>query len=450
LRSTPTKASSPFKAKLLEPVERFFQIEASSGILLLAAAVVALLWANSPFSESYTGLWHLVLTAGAGEHVFARSLHFWISDGLMTVFFLLVGLEIRREIHEGALASFRLAALPLVAAIGGVVVPALLFLALNRDPATKVAWAVPTATDIAFAIGALSLLGSRVPPGLRVLLLAVAIIDDVIAILVIALYYSSGVVASGLLVAAAGVVGVFLLQKLGVRVAFVYVLPGAVVWAGFLIAGIHPTLAGVLLGLLTPVTPIESREGLLARAGKAAAAFRERLHSGEQDLHRLAEPVRELKIVQRELLPPVVRVQLALHPWVAFGIMPLFALANAGVTVDSLDVAQLTGSLFVGIGAGLVLGKPLGICAAIALVVYLRWCNLPIGVGIRGVTVMGCLAGIGFTMSIFIADLALPEGSALNAAKLAVLAASVVSALVGLALGMRILRPAPVDQSDQP
>ncbi len=431
----------PFKTRVLGPLERFFHIEASSGIVLLGAAIAALLWANSPWGFLYDRLWHLPLTLGVGEFLFTRSLHFWINDGLMTIFFLLVGLEIRRELHEGALVDFRQAILPLAAALGGVITPALIYLALNADPVMQQGWAIPTATDIAFAIGVLTLLGRRVPPALRVLLLAIAIIDDIVAILVIAFFYSDGIASTGLFIAAAGILGVLMFQRMGVRHALAYVAPGVVVWAGLLSAGVHPALAGVILGLLTPAIPFGSREGLLAKAARAIEDFRERTQQGEQDLHKLSRPVQELKVAQREILPPVVRVQLSLHPWVAYGIMPLFALANAGVNFDGLLLNPGTaGPLAAGIIAGLVLGKPLGIALVTALFVKLGWCSLPTGTGMKGIWVIGCLGGIGFTMSIFICDLAFSDPALLATAKLVVLIASTIAALAGLLLGYRILR----------
>ncbi|HWU52675.1 MAG TPA: Na+/H+ antiporter NhaA, partial [Tahibacter sp.] len=234
-------------------VERFLHIEAVSGIVLVMAAAVALIWANSPVADSYDALWHTPLSIGLGGHVFSQSLHFWINDALMTVFFLVVGMEIRREMHEGALSDLRQAALPVAAAVGGVIAPALIYVALNDTSDRLRGWAVPTATDIAFAVGVLALLGRSIPGGVRVFLLALAIIDDIVAILIIALFYSGGLDYSGFAIAALGIALVLGLQRIGVGAAFAYVFPGALLWAGLLQAGVHPTLAGVVLGLLTPV-----------------------------------------------------------------------------------------------------------------------------------------------------------------------------------------------------
>ncbi|MHC2563605.1 Na+/H+ antiporter NhaA [Bradyrhizobium liaoningense] len=233
----------------LGTLHRFLHLEAVSGAVLLVAAAAALIWANSPLAYSYHAFWNLPLTVGVGRHVFSRSLHSWVNDGLMTVFFLVVGMEIRREVHEGALSRLDQATLPLVAATGGVIVPALIYLSLNSDPARGQGWAVPTATDIAFAVGVLALLGRTIPVNVRVFLLALAIIDDIIAVLIIALFYTASLQPGGFIIASIGVLAALGFQRIGIGSAPFYVLPGSLVWIGFTVAGIHPTLAGVVLGL---------------------------------------------------------------------------------------------------------------------------------------------------------------------------------------------------------
>jgi NhaA family Na+:H+ antiporter len=314
--------------------------------------------------------------------------------------------------HAGALSDPRIATLPLFAAAGGVAVPALLYLLVNSAPGLRRGWAIPTATDIAFAVGVLSLAGKSVPAALRLLLLTLAIADDIAAILVIALFYSSGIAVTGLLVVAAGVLLVLALQRLGVRTALAYVLPGAVVWLGMLHAHLHPTLAGVLLGLLTPVTPAFGRR----RHTAAAVAAEE---------------------------SPLERLEARLHPWVAFGIMPLFAVANAGVSLRGVALgAGAPLAVGSGIVLGLVLGKPLGIVLASIGAVRLGLCALPEGVRRRHLLLLGVLGGIGFTMSIFLANLAFEDPALLTAAKLAVLVASGAAATLGLILGrMPAARP---------
>lgn len=419
-------------------LDRFLHVEAASGIVLLTAAAAALIWANSPFAGSYDALWHLPLSFGIGSLAVSQSLHFWINDALMTVFFLVVGMEIRREIHEGALRSLRQASLPLAAALGGVAVPALIYLALNGDPAGRAGWAVPTATDIAFAVGVLSLLGRAIPANVRVFLLALAIIDDVVAVLIIALFYSGGLDPVGFAVAGLGILMVLGLQAIGVGSAFAYVIPGAVVWSGLLVTGAHPTLSGVVLGLMTPVLPARLRQLPVEMALRAAQEVRDR--SGE-DSARLARPLRQLRLAQREVLPPVVRVQMALHPWVAFGVMPLFALANAGVPLGGVDLAAGGPPMVMaGVALALAAGKPIGVIGASWLMVRLGWSRLPPGVTWSGIGLIGLLAGIGFTMSIFIAMLAFADQPLLDAAKLGVLLGSALAALLGLAWGWRCAR----------
>src|SRR5579863_584245 len=336
-------SAPPAPHPLLWPL-RFISVEAASGVVLLLGAAVALAWANSPFAPWYRALWHLQLGLDLAPYLPASDLHFWVNDGLMTVFFLVVGLEIRREIHDGSLSNPKVAALPMIAAVGGVLVPALLYVLLNADPVARRGWAIPTATDIAFAVGILSLIGKGVPSALRMLLLTLAIIDDIAAILVIAFFYSSGIAYAGLGLVALGVVLVLLMQWLGIRWPLVYLIPGALMWYGMLSSGMHPTLAGVLLGLLTPAT---------ANYGR----------------HKCIDPTAPA---------PVEAVEAALHPWVAFGIMPIFALANAGVSLSGLNLsAGQPLTVAAGIVAGLVLGKPIGIMLAALAAVRLKICTLP-------------------------------------------------------------------------
>jgi NhaA family Na+:H+ antiporter len=429
---------------VLRPIERFLHIQAASGIVLLATTAIALVWANlSP--ASYERLWHTPITLGIGGLVFAKSIHFWINDGLMAVFFLLVGLEIRREIHEGELSDLRRAALPIASAIGGMLAPAAIYVALCRAEAIRGGWGIPTATDIAFAVGVLALLGKRVPPALRVLLLALAVIDDIGAILVIAFAYSEGVSGRALAVAAAGIAVVVVMQRVGVRRASAYIAPGAVIWVGMLAAGVHPTIAGVILGLLTPVRVWFEKETFLEVARSAIDEFVGRQHDDHgHDTSEMVRPLRALEQARREAVSPVVRLQTALHPWVAYGIMPLFALANAGVNVRGVSLDDpLRSAVALGVLVGLVAGKPLGILLVTFVTVKARLCSLPRGVDWRGMAVIGAVAGIGFTMAIFIAGLALPDAALIGAAKLGVLAASGLAAVIGLLVGRFALGSGP-------
>ncbi|MGH8178358.1 MAG: Na+/H+ antiporter NhaA [Steroidobacter sp.] len=427
--------------KVFSALERFLHVEAVSGLVLLVAAAAALVWANSPGAESYDHVWHAPLSIGLGAFVIAQPLHFWINDGLMTIFFLVVGMEIRREIHEGALSSLQLATLPLAAAIGGVIVPALIYLALNTQGVVREGWAVPTATDIAFAVGMLALLGRSIPGAVRVFLLALAIIDDIAAVLIIATVYAGGLDLSGLIIAGLGVLMVLGFQQIGVGSAFAYIVPGAVLWFGLLQTGAHPTLAGVVLGLMTPVLPMRGKERPVDAAARALNDFGQRAGIEHGDPRELLQPLKQLRHAQRELLPPVVRVQMALHPWVAYGVMPLFALANAGVNLEGVDFeAAQAQSVALGVILALVIGKPVGILLGSWIAVRLRWCRLPPEVGWSGVLLIGCLGGIGFTMSIFIANLAFRDEDLLMAAKSGVLLASLAAGVIGLVLGRFYVR----------
>ncbi|TPQ35364.1 Na+/H+ antiporter NhaA [Bradyrhizobium guangdongense] len=424
----------------LSTLQRFLHVEAVSGGALLVAAAAALIWANSPFAHSYHAFWNLPLMIGVGDHIFSRSLHFWVNDALMTVFFLVVGMEIRREVHEGALSRLDQAILPLVAAAGGVLVPALIYLSLNGDPARGQGWAVPTATDIAFAVGVLALLGRKVPVNVRVFLLALAIIDDIIAVLIIAVFYTSGLQPGGFAIAAVGVLATLGFQRIGIGSALPYLLPGFLVWVGFLVAGIHPTLAGVVLGLMTPAIALPMREPPLEVVSRVLKQLRSSDALEARDTHRLEQPLRDLRVAHREILPPVSRVQMAMHPWVAYGVMPLFALANAGVELTGAGPPAGGHLVMVGTALALVAGKPIGVVGATWVAVRLGWCRLAPGVSWGGVWLVGLLAGIGFTMSIFISMLAFSEEGLLRAAKLGVLCGSLIAATLGLGWGAVYVR----------
>ncbi|MBK5003795.1 Na+/H+ antiporter NhaA [Pseudomonas sp. S32] len=443
MHNTQLPRAQQLAERALARFEHFLHIEAVSGVVLLIAAIAALVWANSPAAASYEALWHTPITLGVGSLVYAQPLHFWVNDGLMTIFFLVVGMEIRREIHEGALASLRQATLPMVAAIGGVAVPALVYLGFGHAADEQRGWAVPTATDIAFAVGVLALLGKSIPSNVRVFLLALAIIDDIIAVLIIAVFYSGGLDYSGFAIAALGLALVVGLQRIGVGSAYAYVIPGAITWVGVLMTGAHPTLAGVVLGMMTPVTARPMRETPLEAVTRFTQELVGRARNAGKAPGDLLSPLKHLRLAQRELLPPVVRVQSALHPWVAYAIMPVFAVANAGVSVGGVDLsAQAPHGVMLAVMLALVVGKPVGIVSVSWLMVRLGLCSLPAGVTWSGITLIGLLAGIGFTMSIFIANLAFIDPATLGAAKLGVLSASVIAAVLGLVWGILRVRKA--------
>jgi NhaA family Na+:H+ antiporter len=426
--------------KALAPVERFLSIEAASGVLLLLVAVAALIWANSPWRGLYARLWHVPLGLRLGPWAFERDLHFWINDGLMTVFFFVVGLEIRREIHRGELSELRRATLPLAAALGGMLTPALIFFAFNRGRPSAAGWGVPMATDIAFAVGVLALLGKRVAPALRILLLALAVIDDVGAILVIAVFYASGFSIAGAGVATLGMGAVLAMQKIGIRSPWAYVAPALVIWAGAYAAGVHPTLAGVIVGLMTPARAWYGTGRFLEVAQRNVTALRAK---DDPDEHAVLLHLDAVDAARREAVSPVERLQHALHGLVAFAIMPLFALANAGVPLGEATFEGDGLRVFLGVTMGLVLGKVVGVVGFSWLARRLGLTALPRGVGWKEVGVVGWCAGIGFTMALFIAQLAFPPGPLLETAKLAILCASAIAGVVAFFVGVKTLRPAP-------
>jgi NhaA family Na+:H+ antiporter len=398
------------------PLEKFLQIEAASGILLIATAAIALLWASSPYAPSYEALCNYTLGVTIGGETYERSMQWVVNDLLMAVFFFVVGMEIRREIHHGELSEVRRATLPIAAALGGMLVPAGLYFAVARDSTAIDGWGVPMATDIAFALGVLTLLGPRVPAALRVLLLALAVIDDLGAILVIALFYSGGIELGGLAVASIGVVLILGMQKVGVRLAWLYIFPGAVVWVGAYSAGVHPTIAGVAIGLLTPVRAWLGRDGLLDELSTRLGEL-ERVSTPGSDPHALARALRTVAVVRREAISPAERLIDLLHPWVAFGIMPVFALVNAGVALQGIDLGADNGIAALGITVGLLVGKPLGIVLACSLSVRAGIATLPRGIERAHLAVLGIVSGIGFTMSLFIAQLAFRNAAMLSAGR---------------------------------
>jgi Na+:H+ antiporter, NhaA family len=409
--------------QLPRPLRQFLHTESGGGIALLVAAVVALVWANSPWSGGYESLWSTELRLSLGGVELSEDLRHWVNDGLMAIFFFVVGLEIKRELVVGELRAPRTAALPALAALGGMVVPAALYLAVNAGREGVDGWGIPMATDIAFAVGVVALLGSRVPSALKLFLLTLAIVDDIGAILVIALVYSEGVDAGALAVAALAGLGIVVLRRLGVDWPFAYVAAGLVLWVATYQSGVHATIAGVVLGLLTPARPVAP--DLLTQDWVSDLAE-------DPSPHDLAT----LRRVARSSVSPAERLQHDLHPLTSFVIVPLFALANAGVVIErgAFD-APGAGAVALGIGVGLVAGKVIGITGATWLAVRTGVGRLPSGVTVRQLVGVAGVAGIGFTVSLFIAGLAFPEAPGLEAAaKIGILIASVVAAVVGSAI----------------
>jgi NhaA family Na+:H+ antiporter len=428
-------------ARLGHFVRRFLHIESATGFVLLGCAAVALALANSPWGEAVRSFWETPIVLSIGAFELDYPLWYWVNDGLMALFFFVIGLEIKREMTTGELSDRRAVLLPAFAAVGGAIVPALIFLAINGTGAGAAAWAVPTATDIAFVVGLLALLGSRVPPALKIFMLSLAIFDDLLAVVIIAVFFSDSIGAGWLAGAGATLAAIYVMQRSGVRRVGPYALVGTATWLFTLKSGVHPTVAGVVLGLMTPARPLLSAK----RLGNTILEAGQRLRT--QSRARLTDLGDAVRFAARESVSPAERVERALHPWVAFGIMPVFALANAGVRIEPALVGS---ALAIAVALGLLVGKLLGVTGGVWLAVKLGWANLPTGVNWRVMAAASCLAGIGFTMSMFIASLAL-SGTGLEAVKTGVLLGSFVAGVVGL-VGLRLVldRPAHAPESEAP
>ncbi|MCB2075105.1 MAG: Na+/H+ antiporter NhaA [Novosphingobium sp.] len=388
-------------------LREFVDGETAGGFMLMGAALLAMLLVNFGAADLYRELWHVPVAITVGEFGIDKSLLHWVNDGLMAVFFFLVGLEVKREILDGQLSTWSQASLPVFAAIGGMAVPAAVFILLNRDaPANLGGWAIPAATDIAFALGILAMLGKRVPMALKVLLLAIAIIDDIGAIIIIALFYTANLSTAALAGAGAVTVLLIVLNLAGVRRTPVFVLLGIAMWVFVLKSGVHATLAGVVTALAVPLA--KDRDGF----------------------------------------SPLESMEHALHPYVAYLILPLFAFANAGVSLAGLGLEDLLAPLPLGIALGLFLGKQIGVSAAIGIANLLRLAKPPAGVGWAQLYGLSCLTGVGFTMSLFIGSLAFAAPEQEDAVKLGVLAGSLASGILGFAL-LRLCGKAPGDAGAQ-
>jgi NhaA family Na+:H+ antiporter len=432
--------------KLVRPFQDFAGRETSGGILLLACTIIALVWANSPWVSHYEALWHTPITFGLGSFTLSHEFHFWVNDALMAVFFFVVGLEIKRELLAGELASPRQAALPIVAAIGGVVFPALLYASLNNGGPGAHGWGIPMATDIAFVIGVMALLGDRIPLGLKVFLTALAIVDDIAAVLVIAVFYTADLSWAPLGIGALCLLVALAANRLGARHPLPYTLIGAVLWVTVLQSGVHATIAGVLLAFTIPSRTAINQSDFLGHCRSMLDHFEQSAKSKTFDILSDIEQqcaIEALEDACEKVQPPLHRIEYALHPWVTFLIMPLFALANAGVSLSGDLAKTAVQPVTLGVIFGLVFGKPLGITLASWLAVRTGLASLPENVSWKHVHGAGWLAGIGFTMSLFMTGLAFTNENNITAAKLGILIASVCAGTVGSLILIRIRRAAP-------
>jgi len=432
------------------PFQEFVKTESFSGILLISFMFVALIWANSPWSASYESLWQTKINVSVGSFKIDKPLLLWINDGLMAVFFFVVGLEIKRELLVGELSSLRQALFPIAAALGGMLVPAAFYLILNANGSGEGGWGIPMATDIAFALGILALLGKRAPLPLKIFLTAVAIVDDIGAVLVIALFYTDKIVWASLGAAAIIFILLMILSRMGVRKPLPYALLGIALWVAFLKSGVHATIAGVLLAMTIPASTAIDRKGFLDRARQYLDQFeKEGIKDGNNFTTKKQRALLQgIEDSAQGVEAPLQRLEHALHPWVAFFIMPIFALANAGVDLRTDIIAALVNPITLGIILGLVVGKQIGITFMAWLVTRMGLSRKINGVTWRQIYGASMLAGIGFTMSLFISNLAFSDPVMLSNAKVGILVASFISAGLGWFVLSRNGTPAPQAKED--
>lgn len=411
---------------LSRPLKRFLNLEAASGIMLIFFTILAIAWANSPFKASYYELIHTEFTVSVGRFIFSHTLQHIVNDALMCVFFFIIGLELKREFAEGELKTPRLAALPIFAAIGGMIVPALLFLTLSQGGGSQNGWGIVMATDIAFAVGVMALLGSRISNELKIFLLTLAVVDDIGAIVVIALFYSGdiGFASLGFSLLFVGLIAFF--YQIGVRNLFFFFLLFLISWFFMLDAGIHSTILGVILGLMAPATAEHSKESFFEKMERLKDKF---FHAAkEDDHHEKTKALKSISALSFSSMSMLERLEMFFHPWNIFYVLPLFALFNAGFEPNG---DSLFSPLSIAIALSLFVGKPLGVVSFAYLSVYLKIASLPNGTTFRHIVGVGFLAGIGFTMSIFISALAFTDELLVSEAKGGIFIASILAGLVG-------------------
>jgi Na+:H+ antiporter, NhaA family len=419
--------------KVIRPFKEFTNTEASSGIILIICTVLALVWANSGLAESYFHLWHTNVSVSIGDFQISYSLHHWINDGLMAVFFFVVGLEIKREFLVGELSSAKQAILPIAAAIGGMIFPAVIYLIFNFNGKGESGWGIPMATDIAFVIGIMAILGSSIPTNLKIFVTALAIADDIGAVLVIAFFYTSEISLTALIIAAVIFLLLIIVNRLGVRNLFVYSVLGLLLWFAFLKSGVHATVAGVLLAFTIPTFSRYNTKEFLQKGKELLNDFDK---EGKECPNILANEEKQNIVLTLEnsckkILTPLQGFEHSLNPVVSFLIMPVFALANGGVPLQEDFFTALTNEISLGIIAGLFIGKQIGIFIFSWLAVKFHLADLPSKVGWKQIYGAGILAGIGFTMSLFITNLAFNSEEIINTAKVGILIASLVSGITG-------------------
>lgn len=424
---------------ILKPVSKFIHQEFTGGIVLFISVIVAIVWANSSASESYIHLWETNLSVGFNKMSFDKPLHIWINDGLMALFFFVIGLELKREFIAGELSSLRKASLPMVAALGGMLVPALIYILINRGLPSSGGWGIPMATDIAFSLALLSLAGNRIPASVKVFLSALAVADDLGAVLVIAFFYTANIAFFPLVIAGGILLLMVVGNLLGIRHPIFYLILGIVVWAGFLMSGVHATIAGVLVAFTIPARPKIDEDEFLRDARCYADEFEvARRQDGSLISQEQLGALEKIKQLSLDAETPLQKIENILHPWVAFIIMPLFALSNSGMVIGNDFFSSLINPVSLGIMFGLVLGKFIGVFSFTWLMVKMKFAFLPLNAKWMHICGIAILAGIGFTMSLFITGLAFTEETFINQAKYGILVASFFAGIIGLVILRRI------------
>lgn len=418
--------------KITAPVSKFIHQEHTSGIVLFISVLVAIIWVNSPLQHFYHDLWDIKLSLGFGGYVLDHSLHLWINDGLMAVFFFVIGLELKREFMAGELSTIKKASLPMVAALGGMLVPALIYFFINKGTTAEHGWGIPMATDIAFALALLSIAGKHIPTSVKVFLSALAVADDLGAVLVIAIFYSSHIALMPLTIGMWLLVLLLIGNKLGIRSIIFYLVIGFGVWVAFLLSGVHATIAGVLVAFTIPARTRINEKNYAESLRKLLFDFEKAIPNNSTlttpEQHDTIEKIKELSM---DAETPLQKVEFALHPWVAFVVMPLFALANAGIVIGSNFFSSLVNPVSIGVAVGLLAGKFIGVLLATWLMIKFG-AQLPAKASWKQIVGVALLAGVGFTMSLFISGLAFTHPEMIDQAKYGILLASLLAGVLGV------------------
>ncbi len=428
--------------KIIAPVSRFIHLEYTSGIVLLISVIIAIVWANSAYHDFYEHFWHINFSIGFDGFTLSHPLHIWINDGLMAIFFFVIGLELKREFMEGELSSISKAALPMSAALGGMMVPALIYFYLNKGTDASHGWGIPMATDIAFALALLSMASKHIPTSVKVFLSALAVADDLGAVLVIAFFYTEQIYYLPLIIAGSFLAVLVIGNLMGIRNSTFYLLIGFGVWVGFLLSGVHATIAGVLVAFTIPAVTRINEHIYSDNLRKLSYDFEQDIpEKGALITDKQNKTIQKVRALSMAAETPLQTIEHSLHPWVAFGIMPLFALSNAGIVIGSDFFSSIVNPISLGVAGGLLFGKFVGILLFCWVMIRLKLAKLPEQATWRHLIGVALLAGIGFTMSLFISGLAFKNPVLMDQAKYGILIASVIAGILGTIVLKSVSKP---------